>query len=154
MKSELASRFSDVLRLKLLIGFHDPNLTVSLRQEVVATLLDDERYLCSERTMYRVHGMESALSMLRADAINCEHPQYTNCRELVALRGPIECWSWDYSNEAGIGAEDRGRPTTTSTSCSSIFSRYVGGFVMVADRENSALFWSPDVNKPATSKGS
>ncbi len=58
--------------------------------EVAATLLDDGKYLCSERTMYRVLAASAPVRERRSQR---EHPQYTK-PELVAT-GPNQCWSWD-----------------------------------------------------------
>src|SRR3989338_9304056 len=58
--------------------------------EVYATLLDEEQYLCSERTMYRIlednHQVGERRDQLR-------HPRYA-APELLASR-PNEVWSWD-----------------------------------------------------------
>jgi len=97
--------------------------------EVVATLLDDDKYLCSERTMYRVLAASAPVQERRNQR---EHPQYTK-PELMAT-GPNECWSWDITKLLG--------PQKWTYYylyvLLDIFSRYVVGW-MVADRENSAL---------------
>ena len=54
--------------------------------EVVATLLDEEVYLCSERTMYRVLASEVPVQERRA--------QRTHPGELMAT-APNQVWSWD-----------------------------------------------------------
>ena len=58
--------------------------------EVVATLLDEEQYLCSERTMYRVLAVNAPVRERRNQR---EHPHYTK-PQLVAT-GPNQTWSWD-----------------------------------------------------------
>ena len=58
--------------------------------EVVATLLDEGEYLCSERTMYRVLAANQSVRERRHQR---EHPPYTK-PELVAT-GPNQTWSWD-----------------------------------------------------------
>ena len=97
--------------------------------EVVATLLDEGRYLCSERTMYRVLAASQPVRERRNQR---EHPAYTK-PELVAT-GPNQTWSWDITKLLG--------PKKWSYFylyvLLDIFSRYVVGW-MVADRENSAL---------------
>ena len=97
--------------------------------EVVATLLDEGQYLCSERTMYR---LLAANQPVRERRNQLEHPPYTK-PELVAT-GANETWSWDITRLLG--------PTRWSYFylyvLLDIFSRYVVGW-MVAERENAAL---------------
>ena len=87
--------------------------------EVVATLLDEEVYLCSERTS--CSGLRGAGSGTPGAA----HPP-----EFV----PNQVWSWDITRLLG--------PKKWSYYylyvILDIYSRYVVGW-MVADRENSAL---------------
>ena len=56
--------------------------------EVVATLLDEEVYLCSERTMYRVLASEVPVQERRAQRT---HPEY--------IHEPV--WSWDITRLLG-----------------------------------------------------
>ena len=56
--------------------------------EVVATLLDEGQYLCSERTMYRILA---ANQPVRERRNQLTHPNYTK-PELVAT-GPNQTWS-------------------------------------------------------------
>ena len=97
--------------------------------EVVATLLDEGQYLCSQRTMYRILA---ANQPVRERRNQLEHPRYTK-PELVAT-GPNETWSWDITRLLG--------PTRWTYFylyvLLDIFSRYVVGW-MVAERENAAL---------------
>ena len=97
--------------------------------EVVATLLDEEVYLCSERTMYRVLASEVPVQERRAQRT---HPEYKK-PELMAT-APNQVWSWDITRLLG--------PKKWSYYylyvILDIYSRYVVGW-MVADRENSAL---------------
>ncbi len=97
--------------------------------EVVATLLDEGRYLCSERTMYRILA-DSAPVRERRNQL--EHPRYTK-PQLVAT-GPNEVWSWDITKLLG----PKKWTYFYLYVLLDIFSRYVVGW-MVADRENSAL---------------
>jgi putative transposase len=64
--------------------------------EVYATLLDEERYLCSERTMYRVLA-ESGAVRERRDQLR--HPKYA-APELLAT-APNQLWSWDITKLLG-----------------------------------------------------
>ena len=97
--------------------------------EVVATLLDEGHYLCSERTMYRILAADRPVRERRNQR---EHPRYTK-PELVAT-APNRTWSWDITKLLG--------PTKWTYFylyvVLDIFSRYAVG-LMVADRENSAL---------------
>ena len=65
--------------------------------EVVATLLDEGHYLCSERTMYRI--ILAADQPVRERRNQRDHPPYTK-PELVAT-GPNQTWSWDITKLLG-----------------------------------------------------
>ena len=92
--------------------------------EVVATLLDDDIYLCSERTMYRILKSRAAVQERRPQR---SHPQYQK-PELIAT-GPNQVWSWDITRLLG--------PKKWSYFylyvILDIYSRYVVGW-MVANR--------------------
>jgi putative transposase len=64
--------------------------------EVMATLLDEGTYLCSERTMYRLLGRSGEVRE-RRDVLR--HPAYAR-PELLATR-PNEVWSWDTTKLLG-----------------------------------------------------
>ena len=97
--------------------------------EIVATLLDEGRYLCSERTMYRLLAEDVARPERRPQL---RHPVYTK-PELVA-KAPNQVWSWDITKLLG--------PQKWTYYylyvLIDLFSRYVVGW-MVADRENATL---------------
>ena len=57
---------------------------------VWAELLDEGRYLCSIRTMYRILSQRLEVKERRRQR---RHPQYAK-PELLAT-GPNQCWSWD-----------------------------------------------------------
>jgi putative transposase len=97
--------------------------------EVVATLLDEGTYLCSERTMYRVLAANQSVRERRNQL---QHPTYTK-PELVATE-PNQVWSWDVTKLLG----PKKWTYFYLYVLLDIFSRYVVGW-MVADRENSAL---------------
>lgn len=97
--------------------------------EVVATLLDEGRYLCSERTMYRVLAANQPIRERRNQR---EHPVYTK-PELLAT-GPNQVWSWDVTKLLG----PKKWTYFYLYVLLDVFSRYVVGW-MLADRENSAL---------------
>jgi putative transposase len=65
--------------------------------QVYATLLDEGRYLASERTMYRVLAAEHG--QVRERRAQLEHPAY-QAPELLAER-PNEVWSWDITKLKG-----------------------------------------------------
>jgi len=64
--------------------------------QVWATLLDEGRYLCSERTMYRMLADEGEVRERRNQLT---HPAYTK-PELLAEQ-PNEVWSWDITKLLG-----------------------------------------------------
>jgi putative transposase len=97
--------------------------------EVYATLLDEDRYLCSERTLYRVLAENAEVRERRDQA---RHPHYA-APELLATR-PSELWSWDITKLLG--------PTKWTYYylyvLLDVFSRYVVGWLL-AQRESTAL---------------
>ena len=97
--------------------------------EVVATLLDEGQYLCSERTMYRILSAEQPMRERRNQLT---HPRYIR-PELVAT-APNQTWSWDITRLLG---PKRWRYFSLYVLLD-IFSRYVVGW-MVAERESAAL---------------
>jgi putative transposase len=97
--------------------------------EAYATLLDEGRYLCSIRTMYRLlHGAQEVRE--RRDQLR--HPQYHK-PELLAT-GPNQVWSWDITKLLG--------PAKWSYFylyvIMDIFSRYVVGWTL-AQQESGQL---------------
>jgi len=76
---------------------HSPRFLDSSPRQVWATILDeDQRYLCSVRTMYRL--LESR-GELRERRNQLRHPKYEK-PELLAT-GPNEIWSWDITKVRG-----------------------------------------------------
>jgi putative transposase len=75
---------------------HSDRFVDSAPAQVWATLLDEERYLCSERTMYRLLA-ERAEVRERRDQLR--HPAYAK-PELLAER-PNQLWSWDITKLLG-----------------------------------------------------
>jgi len=59
-------------------------------------LLDEGKYLCSQRTMYRILKAEKQVTQRRHDR---KHPVYTK-PELLAT-GPNQVWSWDITKIKG-----------------------------------------------------
>jgi putative transposase len=66
--------------------------------QVYATLLDEQQYLCSERTMYRL--LEAHHGGVRDRRNQLTHPAYTR-PELLAER-PNELWSWDIERHEAL----------------------------------------------------
>lgn len=97
--------------------------------EVVATLLDEGDYLCSERTMYRVLAANQAVRERRNQR---QHPRYSK-PELIAT-APNQTWSWDITKLLG----PRKWTYYYLYVLLDVFSRYVVGW-MVAERENATL---------------
>lgn len=87
--------------------------------EVVATLLDEGRYVCSERTLYRILNEHDEVKERRNQA---RHGLYAK-PELLATR-PNEVWSWDITKVKGPG---RGAYYNLYVVLD-IFSRYVAGW--------------------------
>lgn len=83
-------------RQAVLDVLHSPRFVDVAPAEVHATLLDEGRYLCSVRTMYRLlaenHEIRERRDQLR-------HPSYS-ASELLATR-PNELWSWDITKLLG-----------------------------------------------------
>jgi len=96
---------------------------------IYATLLDEGRYLCSTRTMYRLlagqHEVRERRNQLR-------HPSYSK-PELLAT-GPNQVWSWDITKLLGPAKWTYYYLYVILD----IYSRYAVGW-MVAPRESSTL---------------
>ena len=97
--------------------------------EVQATLLEEQTYLCSTRTMYRILDAAAEVRERRNQA---RHPAYAK-PELVAT-APNQIWSWDITKLKG--------PIPylyySLYVILDLFSRYVVGW-MVATHENARL---------------
>lgn len=97
--------------------------------EVQATLLEEQTYLCSTRTMYRILDAAAEVRERRNQA---RHPAYAK-PELVAT-APNQIWSWDITKLKG--------PIPylyySLYVILDLFSRYVVGW-MVAGHENARL---------------
>ena len=116
-------------RKAVLDVLHEERFVDLAPAEVYAILLDEGRYLCSERTMYRVlaenHEVRERRNQLR-------HPKYA-APELLAEK-PNQLWSWDITKLLG--------PAKWSYFylyvVLDVFSRYVVGW-LVADAESATL---------------
>jgi putative transposase len=108
---------------------HEPRFVDRAPAEVVATLLDDGTYRCSERTMYRILA---ASGEVRERRDQLRRPTYTK-PELLATR-PNELWSWDITKLHGPAKWTYFYLYVILD----VFSRYVVGW-MVATQETAAL---------------
>jgi putative transposase len=97
--------------------------------EVYATLLDEGKYVCSMRTMYRILQEQAEVKERRRQL---RHPRY-GAPELLAT-GPNQLWSWDITKL-------KGPVKWTYFSLYvilDVFSRYVVGW-MAAYRDSATL---------------
>jgi len=108
---------------------HEDRFTDLAPAQVYATLLDEGRFYCSERSMYRILA---ANKEIRERRDQLKHPRYA-APELLAT-GPNQLWSWDITKLKG--------PTKWMYFhlyvVMDVFSRYVPGW-MVAPRESDVL---------------
>ncbi len=91
-----ARALSEPEREWVLEVLHSERFADTAPAEVVATLLDERTYLCSERTMYR---LLAANGEVRERRDQLRHPAYAR-PELLATR-PNELWSWDTTKLLG-----------------------------------------------------
>ena len=96
---------------------------------VYAALLDEEKYLCSWRTMYRIMGRNR---QVRERRNQLRHPRYEK-PQLVAT-GPNQLWSWDITRLMG---PSKGVYYQLYVLID-VYSRYITGW-MIADRESADL---------------
>lgn len=124
-----ARRLGDDERRAVLDALHEPRFVDVAPAEVHAALLDEDRYLCSVRTMHRILA-ENAEARERRNQLR--HPAYTK-PELLAT-APNRLWSWDITKLLG--------PQKWTYfylyALLDVFSRYVVGW-MVAHRESAVL---------------
>jgi putative transposase len=120
---------SDAERTAVLAVLHELRFVDLAPAEVYATLLDEGRYLCSERTMYRVLATHQEVRERRNQL---RHPHYA-APELLARR-PNELWSWDITKLLGPAKWTYFYLYVMLD----VFSRYVVGW-MVAHRESATL---------------
>jgi putative transposase len=125
-----ARALSEAEREAVLAELHSDRFVDSSPAQVWATLLDEGRYLASERTMYRLLAARHGGVRERRDQLT--HPGYAK-PELLAQR-PNELWSWDISKLKG--------PAKWTYfylyAILDVFSRYAVGWT-VQYRENGQL---------------
>ncbi len=116
-------------RKEVLGLLHSERFIDAAPAQVYAALLDESRYICSERTMYRILEANKEVRE-RRDLLR--HPVYA-APQLLATK-PNELWSWDITKLLG--------PQKWSYYylyvIKDVFSLYVVGW-MVAERETAML---------------
>lgn len=116
-------------KAEVLEVLHEERFADLAPAEVYATLLEEGRYLCSIRTMYRILAENSEVRERRNQL---RHPTYA-APELLATR-PNELWSWDITKLRG--------PAKWTYyylyKVMDVYSRKVVGW-MIAHRESSTL---------------
>jgi putative transposase len=116
-------------RERILAVLHSDRFAELAPAEVYATLLDEGKYLCSIRTMYRILDAQGEVRERRRQL---QHPRY-QAPELLAT-GPNQLWSWDITKLKG--------PVKWTYFylyvILDVFSRYVVGW-LVADRDSATL---------------
>jgi putative transposase len=122
-------RLSESERKEVLVLLHSPRFVDRSPGQVVAVLLDEGRYICSESTMYRLLREHNEVRERRRQA---RHPEYHK-PELLA-RGPNQCWSWDITKLRG---PNRGEWYALLVMLD-IFSRMVVGWTLVR-RANATI---------------
>jgi putative transposase len=120
---------SETERHAVLDVLHEARFVDRAPAEVYATLLDEGRYLCSIRTMYRLLAANNEVRERRDQR---RHPVYTK-PELLAT-GPNQVWSWDITKLKG---PIKGQFFNLYVILD-IFSRCVVGW-MLSERENALL---------------
>jgi len=124
-----ARALSETERTAVLDLLHTERFVDASPAATYATLLDEGRYLASERTMYRILAEASEVRERRAQR---RHPVYAR-PELLAT-GPNELWSWDITKLRGPARWTYYQLYVLLD----VYSRYVTGW-MVATRESAAL---------------
>jgi putative transposase len=108
---------------------HEPRFVDLAPAQVYAHLLDEGRYLCAPRTMYR---LLTACQEVRERRDQLRHPRYV-APQLLATR-PNALWSWDITKLLGPAKWTYFYLYVILD----VFSRYVVGW-MVAHRESARL---------------
>jgi putative transposase len=115
-------------REQVLAVLHEPRFVDRTPAHVVATLLDQKSYYCSERTMYRILAANQEAKERRAQAQRRRYAPPQLCAQ-----GPNELWSWDISKLALVNGGH-----VSLYAIEDVYSRYVVGW-MVAQRESASL---------------
>jgi putative transposase len=128
-KAAPARKLTEAEREQVRSLLNSPRFVDQAPREVYASLLDEGRYVCSVRSMYRILAEED---QVRERRDQLRHPSYTR-PELLAT-GPKQVWSWDITRLLG--------PVKWSYfylyTVLDIYSRYVVGW-MIAMQEAAHL---------------
>ena len=116
-------------RERVLAVLHDDRFADLPPAEVYATLLDEGKYVCSTRTMYRILAEHDEVQERRRQL---RHPHY-QAPELLAT-GPNQLWSWDITKLRGPAKWTYFYLYVILD----VFSRYVVGW-MAACRDSATL---------------
>jgi putative transposase len=116
-------------KAEVLAVLHEPRFADQAPAEVFATLLEEGKYLCSVRTMYRVLAERAELRDRRNQLRHPDHPR----PELLAVK-PNQLWSWDVTKLHGPAKWTYFYLYVVMD----VYSRYVVGW-MVAHRESATL---------------
>lgn len=106
-----------------------PRFVDTAPRQVYATLLDEQTYLCSWSTMYRILRDHAEVRERRNQ---CRHPVYQR-PELLAT-GPRQLWSWDITKLRGAVSWTYYQLYLILD----VYSRYIVGW-MVMERESAEL---------------
>jgi putative transposase len=120
---------SETERTQVLEVLHSERFQDQSPREVYATLLDEQQYLCSPRTMYRILSDQDEVRE-RRDQLR--HPAYAK-PQLVAT-GANQAWSWDITKLLSAVKWTYYYLYVLLD----IFSRYVVGW-MIAEQESADL---------------
>jgi putative transposase len=120
---------TEIERTTVLDLLHGERFVDASPAATYATLLDEGKYLASERTMYRILA---AAGEIRERRDQRRHPVYA--RPELLTSGPNELWSWDITKLRGPAKWTYYQLYVILD----VFSRYVPGW-MVATRESAAL---------------
>jgi len=113
----------------VLATLHEDRFVDRAPAAVYATLLEEDTYLCSIRTMYRILEASSEVKERRAQR---RHPQHATPR--LKATAPNQVWSWDITRLPG----PRRWTSFALYVMLDLFSRYVVAW-MVASQETARL---------------
>lgn len=120
---------SDMERQQVLDVLHDEDYVDMAPHQIYASLLDQGRYLCSTRTMYRFLSQEGEVRERRNQR---QHPVYEK-PELLAT-GVNQLWTWDITDLKGPKKGNNYKLYVVLD----VFSRFVVAWLL-AKRENAGL---------------
>lgn len=121
---------------------HEERFVDQSPAEVYATLLDEGRHLCSERTMYRILAANDEVKERRRQR---RHPVYA-APELMAT-GPRQLWTWDITKLRGPNKGDYFHLYVMLDA----YSRYVVGWM--AATEELALLAKDFIDETCQAQG-